>query len=232
MPAIMHTERPAERRRQRVRRLILEAAERVFAAEGGDGLSMRRLAEEIDYSPAAIYKYFSSKEELIDAIREAFFERLLVRLGPERLAGLTFEAKCRYCLVKYVEAAIERPFHYGAAFFSVGGDASAPGRPSACLQAFGESRKGQAFLVLVSLVREGQSIGTVPAGSSAWRLAQSLWASMHGIAALLIHMPDFMRLHLPDEQRPDVAGIIAFHCDLLYRGLCQGPTLTRNGQTV
>ena len=51
---------PAERRRLRVRGAILDAAEKVFAEEGETGLSIRRIADEIDYSPAAIYKYFSS----------------------------------------------------------------------------------------------------------------------------------------------------------------------------
>ena len=72
-------ETPADRRRSRVRESIISAAERVFAKEGEEGLSIRRLADEIDYSPSAIYKYFGSKEELIDELKEAFFERLLER---------------------------------------------------------------------------------------------------------------------------------------------------------
>ena len=39
---------PAERRRLKVRGAIIDAAERVFALEGESGLSIRRLAEEID----------------------------------------------------------------------------------------------------------------------------------------------------------------------------------------
>ena len=74
----LHT--PAERRRIRVRGAILEAAERVFAVEGEAGLSIRRIADEIDYSPAAIYKYFGSKDELIDELKEAFFGRILCSL--------------------------------------------------------------------------------------------------------------------------------------------------------
>ncbi len=52
---------PAERRRLKVRDAIIEAAEDLFTKEGEQGISMRRLAEAIDYSPAAIYKYFDSK---------------------------------------------------------------------------------------------------------------------------------------------------------------------------
>ena len=66
------TQTPASRRREKVRQTILEAAERVFAEEGYEGLSIRRLAEEIDYSPSAIYKYFASKTELVGCLKEAF----------------------------------------------------------------------------------------------------------------------------------------------------------------
>jgi AcrR family transcriptional regulator len=64
---------PAERRRLKVRDAIIGAAEEIFAEEGEAGLSMRRIAERIDYSPAALYKYFDSKEALFQEIREGFF---------------------------------------------------------------------------------------------------------------------------------------------------------------
>ena len=64
---------PATRRRNKVREAILAAAERMFAKEGESGLSIRRLAEEIDYSPSAIYKYFGSKEELLEELKDSFF---------------------------------------------------------------------------------------------------------------------------------------------------------------
>ena len=81
---------PAERRRHKIRARILSAAEQVFAREGVDGLSIRRLAENIDYSPAAIYKYFKSKDELVDELKETFFGLIL----PSR------QALCLICYLK------------------------------------------------------------------------------------------------------------------------------------
>lgn len=68
---------PSERRRARTRSSTLKATEQVFVKEGEEGLSIRRLAEAIDYSPAAIYKYFVSKNELIDELKEVFFAQIL-----------------------------------------------------------------------------------------------------------------------------------------------------------
>jgi AcrR family transcriptional regulator len=42
----------------------------IIREEGPDALSMRNLAERIDYSAAGIYEYFSSKEEIIAAACE------------------------------------------------------------------------------------------------------------------------------------------------------------------
>jgi AcrR family transcriptional regulator len=87
MPAI----RKAERRRvvsDLKRGLILEAARKVFEAEGLDGASLRSIAAEAGYTPAALYFHFESKEDIYaEALRES-----LAQLG-ERVAGAISEIK-------------------------------------------------------------------------------------------------------------------------------------------
>ncbi|ABI75717.1 transcriptional regulator, TetR family [Hyphomonas neptunium ATCC 15444] len=215
-------ESPADRRRQRVRTAILDAAERVFSTEGETGLSIRRLAEEIDYSPAAIYKYFGSKEELLDELKESFFERLMSTIDKAALTSLPFEARVRHCFAKYVETAIARPHHYAAAFSSTT-QAPAEADDGAYWCEFEQSHKGQAFMVVVGLVREGQEIGVFDTSFDPFIAAKSLWASMHGIALLLIHLPGFP-VSLPTPQGgTDTAGFIQFHAALLFRSLCAAP---------
>ncbi|MBL4906887.1 MAG: TetR/AcrR family transcriptional regulator [Sneathiella sp.] len=46
------------------RTLILEAARRVFEKEGLDGASLRAIASEAGYTPAALYFHFESREEI------------------------------------------------------------------------------------------------------------------------------------------------------------------------
>ena len=215
-------ESPAERRRQRVRTAILDAAERVFSNEGEAGLSIRRLAEEIDYSPAAIYKYFGSKEELLDELRESFFERLMCTVDRAALTSLPFEDRVRQCFAKYVEAAIERPHHYAAAFASAADPGAGMNDPG-CWEDFEQTHKGQAFMIVVGLVREGQEIGVFDAAFDPYIAAKSLWASMHGVALLLIHLPGFPGL-LPGADRGiDTGQFIQFHAGLLFRSLCASP---------
>ncbi|MEL7482131.1 MAG: helix-turn-helix domain-containing protein, partial [Pseudomonadota bacterium] len=99
---------PAERRRLRVRQAILDAAERVFAEDGEAGLSIRRLADEIDYSPGAIYKYFQSKQELVDELKESFFARILEQVEDVPDDTGPFLDYSRRCIETYIRTALER----------------------------------------------------------------------------------------------------------------------------
>lgn len=212
---------PAERRRQKVRGAILEAAERVFSNEGEAGLSIRRLAEEIDYSPAAIYKYFGSKDELVDELKEAFFGRLMESIDPASRQAMTFSQRVRRCFQMYIEVAVERPHHYVAAFSSPG--SAEPGAPSeADWGAFQATKKGQAFMTVVDLVQEGQAAGIFDASLDPVLAAKSLWASMHGLALLLINLPGFSSM-IPGASAPiSNEQFTAFHVDLMVRSLQSG----------
>src|SRR6266516_4303795 len=69
-----------ERDREAVRRAILDAARELFNAEGYQEVSIRKIAERIEYSPAAIYSYFPSKDDIFFALAEEGF-RLLFSYG-------------------------------------------------------------------------------------------------------------------------------------------------------
>jgi AcrR family transcriptional regulator len=65
-----------DRERQAVRLAILEAARDLFVSEGYRNVSIRKIAERIEYSPAAIYSYFPSKDDIFFALAEEGFRRL------------------------------------------------------------------------------------------------------------------------------------------------------------
>ena len=71
-----------ERERQAVRAAILGAARELFLSEGFRNVSMRKIADRIEYSPAAIYSYFSSKDDIFFALAEEGFH-LLFSSGPQ-----------------------------------------------------------------------------------------------------------------------------------------------------
>jgi AcrR family transcriptional regulator len=65
-----------EREREAVARAILDAARDLFVAEGYQHVSMRKIAERVEYSPAAIYSYFPSKDDIFFALAEEGFRIL------------------------------------------------------------------------------------------------------------------------------------------------------------
>ena len=65
-----------ERDREAVRRAILDAARELFVAEGFQNVSIRKIAERIEYSPAAIYGYFPSKDDIFFELAEEGFRLL------------------------------------------------------------------------------------------------------------------------------------------------------------
>ncbi|HPF23379.1 MAG TPA: TetR/AcrR family transcriptional regulator [Hyphomonas sp.] len=222
---------PAVRRRQKVRDSILAAAERVFAKEGESGLSIRRLAEEIDYSPSAIYKYFGSKEELLEELKEAFFDRLMAQVDRVAALNLDFHDRARACVTTYVATAVERPHHYAAAFSSIPTAEEAAARQNLGWEDFIQTSKGQAFKVLVDLVEDGQARGVFDRTLEPVKAAKSIWASSHGLALLMIHMPVLPDMQ-PCEAQP-TGDFVAFHADIVMRGLAvPASTPQQNGAST
>lgn len=181
---------PAARRRLKVRSAILKAAERVFATEGEAGVSIRRLAQDIDYSPGAIYKYFESKQDLIDALKEDFFAFLLGKMEPFDGIAEDYPDYAHNFLMTYVLAALEKPHHYAAAFSGIA-DADAPISP----QEEG-SLKVEGFMKLRSMIEMGAELGVFRPNMDITQISKSIWASLHGFVSLMAHIPQFQDIML------------------------------------
>lgn len=65
-----------DREKLATRDLILDAARELFVSEGYEGVSMRKVAEKIEYSPTAIYVHFADKEELFRELCHQDFAHL------------------------------------------------------------------------------------------------------------------------------------------------------------
>jgi AcrR family transcriptional regulator len=108
-----------ERDREAVRRAILDAARELFVAEGYQNVSIRKIAERIEYSPAAIYSYFPSKDDIFFALAEEGF-RLLG--GPREPAhGAALEAlppfeRVRAIFWHFYEFSREHPQYFALMF--------------------------------------------------------------------------------------------------------------------
>ena len=66
---------------ENMRRTILEISEEIIIRDGLDSLTMEKLAREAEVSAGSIYNYFKNKDEIVDAIMENTFQRLLQALA-------------------------------------------------------------------------------------------------------------------------------------------------------
>jgi AcrR family transcriptional regulator len=85
VPAWKPTRRPVRTRPQLSRELIVETALRLIDSDGLDGVSMRRVAEELGTGPASLYAHVANKEELLDLVHDRVIGEIPVpEPDPER----------------------------------------------------------------------------------------------------------------------------------------------------
>lgn len=107
------TERAAQRREARADR-ILDAAMRLLGRDGVDGLTLQRVAREEGLVPAALYRYFPSKDALLAALQRRTVSALHDRL-TSHLAALDADAPRREPGARALVGLVSLPgFHVAA----------------------------------------------------------------------------------------------------------------------
>jgi|SRR5688572_2015185 TetR/AcrR family transcriptional regulator len=66
------------------REVILDAAERLFAARGVDGVAVRDLARELNLTPSSLYNHFPGKQALYEAVLERGLRPIVELLAAEQ----------------------------------------------------------------------------------------------------------------------------------------------------
>ncbi len=174
-----------EREQEELRQKILDAASELFAKDGYANVSMRKIAEKIEYSPTTIYLYFKDKTELLNEICEETFSKLIKDI--EKIENKTDEPII--CLKKgmqtYVEFGLKHPNHYEVTFMNPLSEyLGAEEHPY-------EGSMGQkAFEHIVRQVTRSMEAGQLKKADIA-TVSQMIWALGHGIVSLLIAHKDF-----------------------------------------
>jgi AcrR family transcriptional regulator len=174
------------RQKNLLRQEILDAARDILVREGYEGLSMRKVAERIDYSPTAIYLHFKNRDDLVFCVCEQLMAGLVKELQHVSDRHADPLVALRKGLRRYVEFGLQHPQHYLATFgiphaHDPETDARYQAPGSMGMQAFG-------FLprLLAECVKQ-KKLAKVDVQTASC----ALWAGIHGITSLLIVMPSF-----------------------------------------
>lgn len=167
-----------EREREAVSRSILDAARELFLTHGYQEVSIRKIADRIEYSPAAIYSYFPSKDDIFFALAEEGF-RLLFSYGQEievRASDDPADA-LREMFWRYYQFSKKHPEYFALMFL----DRSVP-RIRDHWGRFGFV--GEMKHDMVARIGQAVDRGACPAGTPPHAVFRLLLTAAHGAAAL------------------------------------------------
>jgi AcrR family transcriptional regulator len=175
-----------ERERIETREKILDAARELFISEGYEGVSMRKVAEKIEYTPTTIYGHFRDKEELflelchsdLRDLTESFLKLAQIPDLAQRLRRIGHA---------YIDFGLKNPNHYRMMFMTA--------HPEITEEAERRMGKGNpekdAYAFLRHTVVEALAAGLFRNDLNDPELiAQTLWAGAHGMVSLQIAKGD------------------------------------------
>src|SRR5688500_15183201 len=173
----MGTKERQQRERDRLSDAILTAARELFVAEGYRNVSMRKIAERIEYSPAAIYSYFPSKDDIFFALAEEGFRLLSDAIVAAVQNEADPLARLRRGLWAFYEFSKARPEYFELMFV----DRSVPSLSQDCQRfEFFQDTTARAEADLSACIQRGDfAAGLNPAAA-----LHVLWVGMLGIATI------------------------------------------------
>jgi AcrR family transcriptional regulator len=170
------------REKEGLREEILDAARTLFVKEGNENVSIRKIADRIEYAPGTIYLYFRDKAEILDRICEETFARLIVKQKAIENDTAPPLDKLRRGLRLYIQFGLDNPNHYIVTFIQ----AKLNREAHSVFQTTGQ----QAFACLRQGVQACVDAGELVSNDTD-ELAQTLWAGIHGLTSVLITCTGF-----------------------------------------
>ncbi len=186
----------AERKQKekiKMRKAILRTAMKLFLKEGFDRVTIRRIAEEIEYSPATIYLYFTDKNEILYALHIEGYEELYSRQQAITSVKDPLQRLRKHGEI-YITFALENPEYYDLMFIMRG--------PVEKIREAKESDIGQrSFELLKKNVQDCMDTERIPRRDIDI-VTFAFWSTVHGVASLIIRERCSM---FPKEKLPLIA---------------------------
>ena len=104
--------------REQIKKKIFDAASDIIIAEGFEKLSVRKIADRIEYSPGVIYNYFKDKNEIIELIIAENIQRIYASMLSLELQKMEPKAALELGLGKFAAAMLENRQQYKAIMLS------------------------------------------------------------------------------------------------------------------
>ena len=179
----MGTKERRTREKEQLRHQILSAARELFVNEGYENVSMRKIADKIEYSPTTIYLYFKDKADLLDSVCKETLLNLLNTLELLKRDKSDPVEVLRKSGKAYVEFGLKYPQDYKLTFVVRPQFQKGLGLQEGSV---GE-RVFDYLRAMVSECIRQKRFRQVDVEIT----GQALWSAVHGVTLLLIDFPDF-----------------------------------------
>ncbi len=204
-----------EREKSETRDKILDAARELFVTEGYEGVSMRRVAEKIEYSPTAIYVYFADKQELFHELCQQDYARLAEVFQSSAMSSDPIE-RLRQIGHIYSEFGARYPNHYKFMFMT----SHPPHQPEEEDYVVMGNPEVDAYAFLKWAVQQAIDAGCFRTDlRDAELISQTLWASVHGVISL-----DIAKCSDPWVDWRPLQQRVQLMLDVTLRGLVRHPS--------
>lgn len=156
---------------------ILEVAQKIFAEEGYEGATVRKIAEQVGVSSTAIYLHFPDKRAMLMEIATAALAPLLAdSVVIAKAAGVDPKEKARRMMQAYMRFAVENPSAYDVVFSDA--PRQLAGAEDPAWEVFASYHRH--FLAVIT---ELANLGRLKV-SNPHLGVQTLWSGCHGVIAL------------------------------------------------
>jgi AcrR family transcriptional regulator len=169
--------------RSQKRDLIVRAAGEVFAERGVEGSSVAHVARAAGLSPASLYTYFASREEILFAASFAEIDDLEKRMRDTISDSAPADVALWRMVEAYVHFARERP--NGFRMLIAGSQPAARAKVPPELVGEWDRRAGVCLGLLTAILRRGMDEGVFRPGD-AEELTIAIWGAFHGILQLVV----------------------------------------------
>lgn len=183
-----------EKQKLEIRKAILDASMKLFVEQGYENVSIRKIADLIEYSPTTVYLYFKDKNEILFNLHE---------IGFQKMAAYTADLfTIKNPLVRlhkmgeyYMKFGLENPEFYDLMFILQAPMDALKGMDN-CQWRSGDMALGR----LKDTLQECMDKGLIVKGE-ADAMAMAIWSLVHGMVSLAIRNR-FEKLVTHDEIVP------------------------------
>jgi AcrR family transcriptional regulator len=184
-----------ERQKAQLQQQILDAAREITIRDGFAALTMRKIADAIEYAPGTIYLYFENRDEIAIQLCRQGYQELLECLQPTATIADSRD-RLRAIASAYIDFGLTNTATYRLIFMEDPKFTNAALAEVAIDSSDGAGMRS--FQLLVTIFDDMKAEGRLSIDADSARLAEIFWTSLHGILSLKLTFPGF--LTTPSEE--------------------------------